>query len=116
MKIVLPLFFVLLGFQAFAYVPMLQESHYWRSLEGAGVSPLHADLSGVASMTIVLAECDPVHDEGAAFARRLDEAAVPVEVLDYSGMFHPFILFRGLDTTRRAERDVAAALRRHLLD
>lgn len=34
MKIVLPLFFVLLGFQAFAYVPMLQESHYWRSIEG----------------------------------------------------------------------------------
>ena len=88
----------------------------WRSLEGAGVSPLHADLSGVASMTIVLAECDPVHDEGAAFARRLDEAAVPVEVLDYAGMFHPFILFRGLDATRRAERDVAATLRRHLLD
>lgn len=40
MKIVLPLFFVLLGFQAFAYVPMLQESHYWRSLEGGWLPSL----------------------------------------------------------------------------
>lgn len=40
MKIALPLFFVLLGFQAFAYVPMLQESHYWRSLEGGWLPSL----------------------------------------------------------------------------
>lgn len=88
----------------------------WRSREGAGVSPLRADLAGLSPMTIVLAECDPVHDEGAAFAQRLREALVPVEVLDYPGMFHPFILFRGLEATRRAEREVTDALRRHLVD
>ena len=88
----------------------------WRSCEGPGVAPLRCDLAGLSSMTIVLAECDPVHDEGAAFARCLSDARVPVEVLDYAGMFHPFILFRELGTTRRAEREVAAALRRHLAD
>ena len=88
----------------------------WRSCEGQGVSPLRSDLAGLPSMTIVLAECDPVHDEGAAFARRLGEAMVPVEVFDYAGMFHPFILFRGLEATRGAEREVAAALRRNLMD
>lgn len=67
-------------------------------------------------MTIVLAECDPVHDEGAAFAQRLSESGTPVEVLEYKGMFHPLILSRELDTARRAVGDVGAALRRHLVD
>ena len=88
----------------------------WQSCEGMGVSPLRADLTGLKSVTIVLAECDPVHDEGAAFAQGLREAGVSVEVLDYKGMFHPFILFRGLDAARRAEREVGASLRRHLVD
>ena len=87
----------------------------WQSCEGMGVSPLRANLTGLPSMTIVLAECDPVRDEGAAFAKGLREAGIPVEVLDYEGMFHPFILFRGLDAARRAEREVGATLRRHLV-
>lgn len=87
----------------------------WFDAIGPGVSPLGADLRGMPSTTIVLAECDPVHDEGAAFAARLASAGVEVEVLDYAGMFHPFILFRTLDAADEAERAVGAALRRRLM-
>lgn len=87
----------------------------WRDATGPGVAPLHADLRGMPSTTIVLAECDPVHDEGAAFAGRLASSGVDVEMLDYPGMFHPFILFRTLGAARDAEHAAGSALRRRLL-
>jgi len=88
----------------------------WRTAKGTGVSPIDADLDGLPSTTILLAECDPVHDEGAAFARKLRASGVEVEVIEYSGMFHPFILFRELTAAREAELAVGAMLARRLTD
>jgi len=61
------------------------------------LSPLAAeDLTGAAPATIVLAECDPLRDEGAAYARRLEQAGIEVELREYPGQLHPFVLLAGV--------------------
>ena len=71
------------------------------------------DLSGVARATILVAGFDPLHDEGVAYAERLEGAGVAVELLDYQGMIHGFFNFGGaLDVARVAHRDACLALRR----
>jgi acetyl esterase/lipase len=55
------------------------------------ISPLlTSDLSGLAPAHLVLPECDPLHDEGLAFAERLTAAGVPTVTAEYAGMFHGF--------------------------
>ncbi len=55
------------------------------------VSPLlDPDLRGMPPAYLVLPECDPLHDEGAAYAERLRAAEVEVTVSEYAGMFHGF--------------------------
>ena len=50
------------------------------------LSPLAAeDVTGAAPATIVLAECDPLRDEGVAYARKLEAAGVEVELREYPG-------------------------------
>ncbi len=54
-------------------------------------SPLRAaDLAGLPAAWILIAGCDVLRDEGEAYAGRLAEAGVPVQVVRYEGYAHGF--------------------------
>jgi acetyl esterase len=76
-------------------------------------SPLLAsNLQGLPPAFIITAECDPLRDEGEAYALRLEEAGVPVEVERYDGMPHGFFGFAAaLDGGQRAFADATGRLR-----
>ncbi|MFI6087758.1 alpha/beta hydrolase [Streptomyces sp. NPDC051218] len=74
-------------------------------------SPLNADVTALAPAHIVTAGCDPLCDEGAAYADRLHLAGVPVTRGHYPGMFHGFLGFpKLLDDARAAVAEVAEAV------
>ncbi|HEY6135851.1 MAG TPA: alpha/beta hydrolase [Rubrivivax sp.] len=55
-------------------------------------APLEApEVDAVAPACVVLAECDPLVDEGIAYADRLRAAGVPVSLELYRGVTHDFI-------------------------
>ncbi len=80
--------------------------HDWR------FAPLEADdLAGVAPACVVLAECDPVVDEGLAYADRLRLAGVPVALDLVRGVTHDFIkMGRALREAGAAQQFAADAL------
>lgn len=74
-------------------------------------SPLLADLAGLPPAHIVTAGCDPLCDEGAAYAEKLRLAGVPVTRGHHPEMFHGFLGFpRLLDDARSAVAGVAEAV------
>lgn len=75
-------------------------------------APLNApDLDGVAPACVVLAECDPLVDEGLAYADRLRASGVAVELELYRGVTHDFIkMARELDEAVAAQDAIGAAL------
>lgn len=61
------------------------------------VTPLLcSDLAGVAPAIVVVAECDPLRDEGVAYAGLLGHFQVPVEILEAEGMVHGFLEMGGV--------------------
>ncbi len=77
-------------------------------------APLLADdVDGVAPACVVLAECDPLVDEGLAYADRLRAAGVEVELELYRGVTHDFIkMGRALPEARQAQAAIGEALRK----
>jgi len=70
------------------------------------------DLEGVAPAWLCLAECDPLVDEGLAYADKLRAAGVPVDLELYRGVVHEFIkMGRAIPEARQAHLDAARALR-----
>jgi len=62
-------------------------------------APLRApDLAGLPEAIILLAGCDPLHDEGEAYAAALERAGVPVSLIDHSDMAHGFFTLIDLIT------------------
>jgi len=76
-------------------------------------APLLApDVDGVAPACVILAECDPLVDEGIAYADRLRAAGVAVELELYRGLTHDFIkIGRALREAGHAQGVAAEALR-----
>lgn len=56
-----------------------------------GLSPVHADLTGMPPSIIATAGHDPLRDEGAALARRLARAGSDVTYRHYPGLVHGFV-------------------------
>ncbi|QBX54700.1 alpha/beta hydrolase [Nocardioides seonyuensis] len=55
------------------------------------LSPLRGDLAGVAPAVVVVAQFDPLRDEGTAYAEALAAAEVPVLVEEFDGLIHGFV-------------------------
>jgi acetyl esterase len=86
------------------------QRHDWR------FAPLEAqDHGGLAPACVVLAECDPLVDEGVAYADVLRAAGVPVQLELYRGVTHDFIkMGRHIPEALTALDACAAALKDHL--
>ena len=107
----------------FAHGMVLEEAsitwffdHYVRSpadRDDWRFAPLNAaDLDDVAPAFVCLAECDPLVDEGVAYADRLRAAGVAVDLEIYRGVTHEFIkMGRAIPEARQAHANCARALR-----
>lgn len=77
------------------FAPLLAQSH-----------------KSLAPAWIAVAEYDPLHDEGVAYAHKLGQAGVPVQLKHYAGMVHAFFNMGGaLKRAREAHTDAVQALR-----
>ncbi|MBL8470510.1 MAG: alpha/beta hydrolase [Rhodocyclaceae bacterium] len=88
------------------YMPKITDYTDWRA------SPLLAGhLSGLPPAYILLASHDPIADDGAAYAERLQREGCEVDLVVYEGMIHGFFaLDRVFDTAAVAMRGAARAL------
>ncbi|MGW4159693.1 alpha/beta hydrolase [Streptomyces sp. NPDC004788] len=86
---------------------------YWQQYLDPDTDPVAAspgladDVSDLPPTLIVLADCDPLRDEGLAYARRLSASGVPVHVQLHTGVFHGFL--GGLGLLPEADGALAAA-------
>jgi acetyl esterase len=93
----------------------------WRHYVGGGnlapyASPAHAaDLSGLPPTFVVVAEVDPLRDEGRRYAERLSAAGVTTELIQVPGAVHGFdLLFPKARISERNLADQVRALREAL--
>ena len=91
------------------YVPKLEDRQNPR------FSPMLADVAGVAPAWLGLAECDPLVDEGIAYADTLRAAGVDVQLELYRGVTHDFIkMGRQIPEALTALDACAAAIKERL--
>jgi acetyl esterase/lipase len=67
-----------------------------------------ADLKGLPPTTIILAEIDPLHDDGANLADKLKAAGVHTELKEYAGVTHEFFGMGSVVAKAKDAEDYAA--------
>jgi acetyl esterase len=73
------------------------------------------DYRGLPPAMVITGECDPLRDQGEAYAAKLRSAGVEVVHKRYEGMIHPFVSLAGIvDGGRVAIAESASALRQAL--
>ena len=78
----------------------------------ADASPLHAkDLAGLPPAVVLTAEHDVLRDEGEAYAKRLMDAGVPVQMKRHAGQMHGFFTMLVLPGSERGFQQVVKAIR-----
>lgn len=75
-------------------------------------SPVFAHLAGLPPAVVITAEHDPLRDEGNLYARKLQEAGVPVVHQEYAGMIHDFVLM--MPRFLKASREATAVVNKQL--
>jgi len=90
------------------YLNDAAEIEDWRA------SPLRAkDLAGLPPAFVATAGCDPLCDEGEAYAQRLQDHGVPVVHRHFPGQMHGFAMMSGfLGAADRVLADIGTELRR----
>ena len=85
-----------------------------RPADGYAAPARAADLSGLPPAHVTVMELDPLRDEGIAYASRLMQAGVSVELHAYPGTFHGSSLVVGAAVSKRMTADTIGALTRGL--
>ena len=67
-----------------------------------------ANLERLPPTTIILAEIDPLHDDGLGLAEKLKVAGIPVDVKEYAGVTHEFFGMGAVVADAKAALDYAA--------
>ena len=84
--------------------------------DGAILSPLFGDVTGVAPALVQTADLDPIRDDGLRYAEHLRAAGVDVRVTNYLGLPHGFASFPGVAPAGRQSRlELVTEIRRHLV-
>jgi acetyl esterase/lipase len=109
--------------QAFVDTPLWSRPQALRSWEyylggrpaDCYAAPARAeDLTGLPPAHVTVMELDPLRDEGIAYATRMLQAGVSVELHAYPGTFHGSALVVDAAVSKRMAEDMLGALRRGL--
>ncbi|WP_170990744.1 alpha/beta hydrolase [Herbidospora galbida] len=109
--------------RAFTRTPRLDAENLvaiWRANLGSAPATAYAapsratDLSGLPPAYIATAEFDPLRDEGIAYALRLLQSGVSVELHQWPGTFHGSQAILSAQVSQRQNAELGAALRRAL--
>ncbi|HVG84554.1 MAG TPA: alpha/beta hydrolase [Vicinamibacterales bacterium] len=87
---------------AFAWDAYLGAGHATRDVPAYSAPGRRTDLAGLPPAWIGVGDLDLFHDEDLDYARRLEAAGVPVELVVEPGMYHAADLFAARTTSMRA--------------